>query len=88
MYANLLLIIIMTCSIIIYYTTGWCYIKWVNGSREGPMGMRRNVIPPVFGYELWLYLTFIVLPLLYIWIRCYIRVKVCSYLQYGVAGNF
>ncbi len=55
---------------------GWCYVKWVHGSTPGPSGDDRYLMPQIVGFEIWLYLTFIVLPILYIWIRCYIRVKV------------
>jgi hypothetical protein len=55
---------------------GWCYVKWVHGSTPGPSGDDRYLMPQIVGYEIWLYLTFVVLPVLYIWIRCYIRVKV------------
>lgn len=51
-------------------------MKWVNGTTLGPAGNDRYLMPQIVGYEVWLYLTFVVLPVLYIWIRCYIRVKV------------
>ena len=56
--------------------SGWCYVKWVHGTTLGPAGDDRYLMPQIVGYEIWLYLTFFVLPVLYIWIRCYIRVKV------------
>ena len=44
--------------------TAWCYMK------------PRGKATALFGYELWAYLVYITLPVLYIWIRCYVKIKV------------
>ena len=51
-------------------------MKLVHGTTLGPAGDDQYLMPQIVGSEMWLYLTFVVLPVLYIWIRCYIRVKV------------
>lgn len=41
----------------------WCYMK------------PRGKATALFGYELWAYLVYITLPVLYVWIRCYVKIK-------------
>lgn len=41
----------------------------------------RVVYPIIIGYEIWLYIAFIVLPILYISVRCRVRIKVSSLIK-------
>ena len=50
---------------------GWCYLKRINYSNGS-----RNPFPNLAAYELWTYIIFVLLPLLYIWVQCYIKIKV------------
>ena len=57
-------------------TPGFCAIKGLTGDSSSPDTHRTAVYPIVIGYEMWLYIAFIVLPILYIAIKCHIKVKV------------
>ena len=57
-------------------TPGFCAIKGSKGDTGNPNESRVAVYPIVVGYEMWLYIAFIVLPILYIAIRCHVKVKV------------
>ena len=48
-------------------------MRWVHDSHNISNTQRW---PQVLGYQVWVYATYIALPLIYIWIRCYVRVKV------------
>lgn len=51
---------------------GWCYVTFVSSNDTAQHG---RLLPQILGYSIWAYLTYLLLPLLYVWIRCYIRVK-------------
>lgn len=56
-------------------TPGFCAIRGWSGGSSNPAERRNEVYPIVVGYEMWLYIAFIVLPVLYIAIKCHIKVK-------------
>lgn len=58
-------------------TPGFCAIKGSKHSHN-TTNVEVEVYPIIIGYDVWLYLSFIILPILYIAIRCHVKVKVCS----------
>ena len=62
-------------SFILCVCVGWCYVRWI---RSNTM-QARDLLPGVLGYQVWLYLAYITLPILYLWIRFYVRCKVLCY---------
>ena len=56
------------------YTLGWCYIVSIHeASMKDDTGY---IVVGVFSYELWVYMVFTVLPVLYIAAYVYFRCKV------------
>jgi len=70
------------------HNTGWCYLRYVNvtvpsGGTNSSCNFSiiyqnnpENIMAEVLGYDIWMYIAFIVLPLLYLTMHCYLRCKV------------
>ncbi len=58
-------------------TPGFCAIKG-SVSKHGSNSSTIEVYPIVIGYDLWLYISFILLPILYVSIHCHVKVKVIT----------
>ncbi len=54
------------------YNTGWCSILIIDIETLQP-----DVYVAVFGYDLWIYLAMILVPILYLSVQVFIRQKVC-----------
>lgn len=61
-------------------TPGFCAIVGIrmNAGLDVSTEESHVVYPIVIGYEIWLYIAFVVLPLLYISVRCHVHVKVST----------
>jgi G protein-coupled receptor 157 len=58
-------------------TPGWCSIITTQNVTVGNATQRVNVIYPVIvGYAVFVYLAFVILPVCYITIKCYIRILI------------
>jgi len=76
------------CSTHAQYNTGWCYLRYVNvtvpsGGTNSSCNFSiiyqnnpENIMAELLGYDIWMYIAFIVLPLLYLTMHCYLRCKV------------
>ncbi len=53
--------------------SGWCTLKVHNEDGE------QNVFAVIFGNDLWIYLTFITVTILYVSVHCHIKFHVSSY---------
>ena len=70
------------------YNTAWCYLRYVNvtvpsGGTNSSCNFSityqnnpENIMAELLGYDIWTYIAFIVLPLLYLTMHCYLRCKV------------
>ena len=81
---SILVSLCVFCSHLHQYT-GWCYLRFVtsfdvkNGSCNYTItdaDRVHNIVAEMLGYDLWMYIAFIVLPLLYLSMHCYLRCKV------------
>ena len=52
--------------------TGWCSILIIKASSDEP-----DIYAAAFGYDIWIYLCMILVPLLYVTVQLYIKDKVC-----------
>ena len=55
------------------YNSGWCSILVISPETNKP-----DVFAAVLGYDLWIYLTMIFIPILYLAVELYLREKVCG----------
>ena len=67
--------------------TGWCYtadLRELNFSsincttQKDHRAFTDNIVSIVFGYELWVYIAFVTLPVLYTTLFCYMKFKVLA----------
>ena len=67
---------------------GWCYIRripanFVNTTTacsdpDQSYDREQSLLASLLGYDLWVYIAFIVLPVLYVTMHCYLRCKVIA----------
>ena len=62
---------------IIFYHSVWCYIRLVPRS-DGKIDRSATILAQLLGYELWVYITFVALLVLYLTMLCYLKYRVCS----------
>ena len=60
----------------VYESTGWCGTVFISGP---PDNRERDIIGATFGYNLWILLTFVLVPVLSISAHMYIRDEVGNY---------
>ena len=77
---------IKSLNLAISLLVGWCYLQRINIINASNSTHHRNIVPQVLGYEVWVYFALIVLPVLYVWIRCHVRIKV-SYAMFRTSAN-
>ena len=66
--------------IIFYHSchSAWCYIRLVPRS-DGEIDRPATILAQLLGYELWVYITFVALLVLYLTMLCYLKYRVCSF---------
>ena len=57
-----------------YGSVGWCAIQLTKGTTYSKAA--KDTIATMFGYDLWIYLTFILVPVLFVGIRAHISIEV------------
>ena len=58
-----------------YESSGWCSIVL----RDPADGNKRNIFVSIFGYNLWIILTFVLVPILSLTVHLYVRNEVSSF---------
>ena len=73
------------CVKFFFLTAGWCYVRHIPASFVNTTGgcdpdksydSMQSVLASLLGYDLWVYIAFVVLPVLYVTMHCYLRCKV------------